>query len=269
MRTAFLIASLILGTSSVASAQSAPVQRELSPELDGTDAATASEPSDARVEQMQRELQRRGRRQMLATPGVLAAGTPLLVLGPIYGPSSTTTCERNKSTCSTYTVSDLSSIGDDAVEALGFSAATSALAGTGMLFAIGARNRQLSRLDLSADELRQARGRMLEQYGRRTQWAGAGVFIAGALAASVGGILYATNIGDCELYDCKTVPGATRTIVSSAFIAGVTGTMMLGVGTATRKRGERAQEEDLRLSLSFAPWFDHRGGSGATLAMTW
>lgn len=222
------------------------------------------------VAYQQRALKRRGTRQIVAPTVVLPLSTPVIVVAlPFLGLSNSNSCERNKSICRSYTVSDFSAIRDDSLKGLALSAIATEFVGAGLLYGIGARNRQLSRLDVSSAELRQARGQMLEQYGRRTQWAGAGMLIGGAITAGVSSIVYAANIGDCEVWDCKTVPEATRAVIASAFIGGITGSMMLGVGSATRKRGERAHSEDQTLTLSFAPWFDHRGGSGATMAMTW
>lgn len=109
---------------------------------------------------------------------------------------------------------------------------------------------------------------MLERYGRRTQWAAVDLISASAIAALTGGILYAKHIDACELGDCKVVPGATKTVITSAFIAIITGGMMLGVGTATRTRGVRGQERAETLSLQFSPTFA-RGGGGGPMQLVW
>lgn len=213
------------------------------------------------------DLRRRGRRQMLATPGVLAAGGalmfPLILTGFPEGK-----CERNKAICSSYSVGDFSSIGDDIGTGAAFASASTALAGTAMLFAIGARNQQLGRSGLDNASLRVQRSVMLERYGRRTQWAAVGVFSASAIAALASGIAYAKNIDRCELGDCAVVPAATKTVISSAFIGTLTGAMMIGVGTATRNRGARGIDENSTFSLQFTPYFARQGGGGS-MTLLW
>lgn len=214
-----------------------------------------------------RTLVRRGGRQGASTLGVLAAGAVFLIPLPIVGfPEGN--CERNKGTCSSYSVGDFSSVADDLTTGVSFAGMSTALAGMGMLIAINQRNVKLGRSGQDARSLRAQRSVMLERYGRRTQWAAVGVISASAIAALTGGILYAKNYGACELGDCAVVPGASKAIITSAFIATVTGGMMLGVGTATRTRGVRGQERAEALSLQFAPTFA-RGGGGGSMQIVW
>lgn len=228
--------------------------------------STAVAPPEGRSD-LSRRLGRQGRRQMLATPGVLLAGGvslfPLLFTGFPDG-----NCERNKVSCSSYSVGDFTSVGDDIGVGFAFAGVTTALAGTSMLFAIGGQNRQLSRLTGDDASIRAQRAIMLDRYGRRTQWAAVGVISASAISAIVGGALYAKNHDRCELGDCPVVPAATKTIVASAIIGTVTGGMMLGVGTRARTRGARGAAGDQNLSLSFSPFFAGDGGGG-TMNVLW
>lgn len=229
------------------------------------DIATASNKGERTA--YAQSLRNRGQRQIFSTPAVLLTGGvlmfPLLLTGFPDG-----NCERNKVSCSSYSVGDFSSVGDDIGVGFAFASATTALAGTGMLLAIGARNLDISNMDTSDTARRVQRSVMLQRYGRRTQWAAVGVVSSSAIAALVGGVLYANNHDRCELDDCPVVPGATKTIVTSAIIGTVTGGMMLGVGTRARTRGARGPVAEQKVSLAFSPYFVGDGG-GSSMSLVW
>lgn len=223
---------------------------------------------DARRAALQRTLQKKSRRQLSGTAGTLFTSAALSL--PIGLVASREGCELNKSICSSYSAGNFGSVGDDFALAAPLTALTTSVVGTGMLFAIGGNNRRLSQMDADFETLQQARAQMLVRYGRRTQWAGAGVAIGGATAAAVGGVLYAATASNCEVGDCATTPGATKAVVVGSLVGVVTGGMMLGVGTRTRKRGQDALlDDESPFALSFSPWIDPRGGSGGTMVMTW
>lgn len=291
MRIASLIASILLGAAATASAQGAydpeitqepieesphaePVYSEpayLEPAFAEPDANAFDSESTAQtllaLSDAQHALRAKARRQIGTTPVLLVVGAASLL--PIaFSGFPEGGCESNKRQCSSVSAGDYSSVGDDFAAAVSFAGASAALSGTAMLLTIGARNRQLGRGDFqSPQELQEARGRMLLQYGQRTRWAGAGLMIAGATAALTGGVLSLAYLGKCEVGDCRVVPGSIKTLFVSVGITAVTGGMMMAVGARTMRHGNAFLDEP-RIALSVSPWFDQRGG-GATLAMTW
>lgn len=275
MREALLAAGILLGLSSTAFAEDA-LTDEAAPDVVSAyeepfipvDVSDTHAAERLALHHAQRELRLKGRGQIGPAPILLITSSvflvPLLVAEFPEG-----RCESNKYVCGPLSPGDYSSVGDDFAAAFSFAGVSSGVVGTALLTTIGVRNRQLARGDFqSVEELEAARGRMLVQYGTRTRWAGAGLMIGGATAALTGGVLSLAYLGDCEVGDCRVVPGAIKTLFIGVGMSAVTGGMMMAVGKRTIREGQELLTEPA-VAISVAPWFDPRGGGGATMAMSW